>query len=145
MVRKFDRKLPGKTVRDWLKVLVLLLDEAVVLLLVILVLRFLGIRIPLAITIVVVLLLGTFVFMIHKAVIPSFHLRPVSGSEGMIGSHGKVVTPLTPVGAIAVKGERWKAKSVDDNIDVDENVEIVGLDGLMLKVKRPAPNNCTTF
>ncbi len=32
--------------------------------------------------------------------------------------------------------ERWRAISVDDKIDVDENVEILGVEGLTLRVKR---------
>ena len=135
MRQKVNPKFRKRTIADWLKVLVLLLDEGVALLLVILLLRFFEIRIPLPITIVIALLLGTLVFITHKAVIPSFHRRPVSGSEGMIGTQGRVVKPLTPLGTITVDGEYWKAKSVDDNIEVDENVEIVGLDRLTLKVK----------
>ncbi len=90
----------------------------------------------LPVKIVMGLVLGTFVFIIHVAVIPSFHRRIVTGSEGMLGAQGMVVEALNPVGAIIVKGERWKAVSVDDNIEVDENVEIVELEGLTLKVKR---------
>ncbi len=48
----------------------------------------------------------------------------------MIGLEGKAIEPLMPNGLISVKGEYWKAKSVG------ENVEIVGLDGLTLRVKR---------
>ena len=135
MHQEVNTNFRKRTIADWLKVLVLLLDEGVALLLVILLLRFFEIRIPLPITIVIALLLGTLVFITHKAVIPSFHRRPVSGSEGMIGTQGRVVKPLTPLGTITVDGEYWKAKSVDDNIEVDENVEIVGLDRLTLKVK----------
>jgi len=138
MSKKVDTKLVKRTVVDWLKVLVLLLDEAAVLALVIVVLWFLGIRIPLPIMIPMVLLLGIFVFMIHKAIIPSFHLKQVTGREGMIGIQGRVAEPLAPVGAVIVKGERWRARSVDDNIEVDENVEIVGVRGLTLEVKRQA-------
>ena len=136
MHKEVNTKFTKRTIADWLKVLVLLLDEGVALLVVILVLRFFEIRIPLPITIVIALLLGTLVFITHKAVIPSFHWRPVSGSEGMIGAQGRVVKPLTPLGTIIVNGEYWRAKSVDDNIEVDENVEIAGLDGLTLEVKR---------
>ena len=136
MRKKVNTKLTKRTAADWLKVLVLLLDDVAALLLVILVLRFLEIRIPLPIMIVIALLLGTVIFIVHRAVIPSFHWKPVSGSEGMIGAQGTVVKPLTPVGTITVEGEYWRAKSVDDNIEVDEDVEIVELDGLTLKVKR---------
>jgi len=136
MHKKIDTKLIRRTITDWGKVLVLLLDEAAVIVVVILILQFLGIRIPLPITIGLAIIVGVFVFIIHVAVIRSFHRRQVTGREGMIGAQGRVVKPLTPVGAITVKGEYWRAKSVDDNIAADENVEIVGLEGLTLKVKR---------
>ncbi len=126
-----------RTIRDWLKVLVLLLDEAVVLAIVILVLRFFRVQIPLPTTIVIVLIVGALVLMVHIAVIPSFHRKQVTGREGMIGLQGTVIAPLTPVGAVRVNGERWKAKSADgDNIEVGEDVEIVRMEGLTLKVVR---------
>ena len=131
-----DTKLIKRTITDWLKVLVLLLDEAVAVVVVIVVLRFFEIRIPLPIMIVAALLLGIVVFIIHKAIVSSFHWKQVTGREAMIGTQGRVAQPLTPVGAIIVRGERWRAKSVDDNIEVDEDVEIVGMHGLTLEVKR---------
>lgn len=125
-----------KTVRDWLKVMVLLLDEAAAVVLVIVVLRWFKVQIPLPVMIAAALLFGALVFIIHRAVIPSFHWRPVSGSEGMIGTTGTVIKALTPVGTVTVSGERWKARAVADNIEVDEDVEIVSLKGLILEVKR---------
>jgi len=136
MCKKVDTQFIRRTIKDWSKVLVLLLDEAAVVALVILVLRFFSIHIPLPITIIMALLIGIFVFVIHIAVIPSFHRKQVAGREGMIGAQGRVVEPLTPFGTIIVKGEYWKAKSLDENIELDEDAEIIGLDGLTLKVKR---------
>ena len=124
-----------RTIKDWLIVLVLLLDDAAALVLVLLVVWVLGIKIPLPVMIVVALLLGTFVFIIHKAIIPSLHKKKVTGSEGMIGLEGEVVKSLTPVGVIRVEGEYWKAKSDDEDIAAGEDVEILGLDRLMLTVK----------
>ncbi len=122
------------TFGDWLKVLVLLLDEAAVVAVIFLVLHFLDVQIPLLLTIIVALPIAVFVVIIHIKVIPSFHLKQATGREGMIGLQGRVVQPLTPVGAIYVKGENWKAKSNGDSIEVDENVEIVGIEGLTLMV-----------
>ncbi|GAI64903.1 unnamed protein product, partial [marine sediment metagenome] len=102
-----------RTIKDWLIVLVLLLDEAAALVLVLLVLSFFNIRIPLWVTVVIALLLGGFAFMTHKVIIPSFHKKRVTGSEGMIGCEGTVIKPLTPFGVIRIEGEYWKAKSVD--------------------------------
>jgi len=125
----------NRTIKGWLLILVLLLDDAAALVLVFLVLWFLGIKISLPIVIVIALLLGTFAFITHKVIIPSFHKKKVTGSEGMIGLEGEVVEPLTPVGVIRVGGEYWKARSVDENIEVGEEVEILGLDRLMLTVR----------
>jgi membrane-bound serine protease (ClpP class) len=127
-----------RTVTDWLKVLALLLDDGAAVVLVILILRFLGIQIPLPLMIVMGLLVGTLIFVIHIAVIPTFRRRPVTGSEAMIGAQGRVVEPLNPVGAVNVNGEYWKAKSVEGGIEANEIVEVVGLEGLTLKVKRKA-------
>jgi len=124
-----------RTIKDWLIVLVLLLDEAAALVLVLLVLSFFNIRIPLWVTVVIALLLGGFAFMTHKVIIPSFHKKRVTGSEGMIGREGTVIKPLTPFGVIRIEGEYWKAKSVDENIAVGEEVEILRLNRLTLEVK----------
>ena len=123
------------TIKDWLKVGVLLLDEAAVIGLVFLVLWVLEIEIPLPIAIVSALLLGGLVFVIHKAIIPTFHKKQVTGAEGLIGLEGEVIEPLTPVGVIRTSGEYWKAKSVGENIAAGEEVEILGLNGLTLMVK----------
>ncbi len=125
-----------RTFGDWLKVLVLLLDEVVVLVLIFLALHFFDVQIPLPITILVALPIAVFVFIIHIKVIPSFHWKQTTGREGMIGLEGRVVQPLTPVGVIHVKGENWKAKSVGDYIEADENVEVAGIEGLTLRVVR---------
>ena len=124
-----------RTIKDWLIVLVLLLDEVAALVLVLLVLSVFNIRIPLWVAIVIALLLGGFAFMVHKVIIPSFHKKPVTGSEGMIGLEGTVIESLTPFGVIRIEGEYWKAKSVDENIAVGEEVEILRLNKLTLEVK----------
>ena len=139
MCRRFDISIIKRAVTDWGKVLILLLDEAVVVAAIIFALWFFKINIPLPITIAIAIVGGIFVFIVHVAVIPSFHRKQVTGREGMIGLQGRVVEPLNPVGTIIVKGEHWKAKSLYDEIGVDEDVEIVGIDGLTLTIKRKAP------
>ena len=119
--------------------MVLLLDEVAAVALVILVLRILEIKFPLAITIIAGLLFGIIVFIIHKAVIPTFHKKQITGAEGLTGLEGEVIEPLTPVGTIKVCNEYWKAKSVGKNIAAGKEVEILGLDGLTLKVRLKDP------
>ena len=54
----------------------------------------------------------------------------------MIGLQCRVVESLTPIGVVTVEGEYWKAKSANENIEADEEVEIIGIDGLTLRVQR---------
>ncbi|MFC1968944.1 NfeD family protein [Chloroflexota bacterium] len=136
MCKEDQPKLIRRTIADWGKVLVLLLDEAAVVVLVILVLRYFRIQIPLPMALSIAIVVGAVVFIIHIAVIPSFRRKQVAGREGMIGEQGRVVEPLTPFGTIIIKGEYWKAKSLDDTIEFDENVEVVGSERLTLEVKR---------
>jgi len=127
-----------RTIKDWLKVTVLLLDEAIAIALVLGLLWFFKVRIPLWTAVVVALLLGGIGFIIHKLVIPTFHARQVTGSGGMVGHVGEVIEPLTPSGVIRIEGEYWKARSVDGDVAAGESVEILGLDKLTLEVKHKA-------
>ena len=136
MCKRFDVYLIKRSLTDWGKVLILLLDEAIVVAAIIFAFWFFKIKIPLPITITIAIIGGIFIFIIHVAVITSFHRKQVTGREGMTGLQGRAVEPLTPFGTIIVKGEYWKAKCLYDKIGVDEDVEIVGIDGLTLMVKR---------
>ena len=136
MCKRFYISIIKRAITDWGKVLILLLDEAIVVVAIIFALRFFKITIPLPITIAIATVGGIFVFIVHAAVIPSFHRKQVTGSEGMIGLQGRVVESLNPSGTIIVKGEHWKAKSLYNNIDIDEEVEILGINGLTLTVNR---------
>ena len=124
------------TIKDWLKVLVLLLDEAAAVVVVLLVLWVLKIEIPLPVAIVAALLLGAVAFIIHKAVIPTLHKKQITGAEGLIGTEGEVIESLTPGGVVRINDEYWKAKSAGEDIAVGEEVEILKVTGLKLLVKR---------
>ena len=125
-----------RSVKDWAMMGILLLDELGAFFLVWLVLWWLKVSISVWLVIVIALMLGTFIFITHKVIIPSFHEEQVTGSEGMIGLEGTVVQPLTPFGVVRVEGELWKAKAVEDDVKAGETVEILGLKKLVLEVKR---------
>ena len=123
------------TLKAWLMVLVALLDDIAALVLVYIVLRLFDVKIPLPVLIASGLVLGTVIFLIHKAVVPSLRRRKMTGADGMMGLTGKVTQALKPAGVIKINGEYWKAKSADD-IEINSEVEVVGINGLMLEVKR---------
>ena len=117
-------------------VLVLLLDEAAAVALVLLALWYFKISVPVWLAVIGALLLGIFVFITHKVIIPSFHKKEATGSEAMVGLEGEVVEPLDPCGVVRVEGEYWKATSVENDVAAGEDVEILRVDRLTLEVKR---------
>ncbi len=133
-----NKKGEMSALKAWLIVLASLLDDAAVLALIFLGLWFFHIEITWAIILVVALVIVAFFFIMHKAVVPSLRRRKVTGAEGMIGMTGKVIESLKPEGTIEIKGEYWKAKSVEGEIRAGDAVEVLEIDGLMLKVRRKA-------
>jgi membrane-bound ClpP family serine protease len=57
--------------------------------------------------------------------------------NNMIGMHGIVSDRLDPSGYIMVRGELWKAETVEKDamIDKGQDVQIYGINGLTLYVK----------
>ena len=121
--------------KAWLIVLASLLDDAALLALIFLALRFFHVKITWPIILATGLAVVIFFIIMHKAMVPALRRRQISGAGGMIGLTGKVTQALKPQGVVKIKDEYWKAKSIDD-MDIDEDVEVVGIKGLILEVKR---------
>jgi membrane-bound serine protease (ClpP class) len=77
-----------------------------------------------------VLATGYLVFRSQKA-------KATLGMDGLIGEIGEVRAKLSPSGKVFVHGEYWNAQTqADGQIDVGDKVQVVGYDGMNLKVKR---------
>ena len=63
---------------------------------------------------------------------------PVTGSSGMIGRLAVARSALGPEGQVQVDGEIWRAVSDGGAIAAGEQVRVTAVDGLTLKVSRPA-------
>ena len=124
--------------KPWLIVVIALLDDVVALALVFILLWYFRVKIPVWVIIVLGLVLGTFVFIVHRAIVPSLRRRRVTGAEGMVGLNGEVVKSLKPDGVVRVGGEYWQAKSIEGDIEAGEDVEIIDIDRLSLEVRRKA-------
>jgi membrane-bound serine protease (ClpP class) len=79
--------------------------------------------------------MASFVLAISYLVYRSQKAKPTLGLEGMLGEIGDVRAKLNPAGKVFVRGELWNAEA-DGEIDMGEKVEIVGYQGLNLKVRR---------
>jgi membrane protein implicated in regulation of membrane protease activity len=124
--------------KAWLVVLVSLLDDALVLALIFVGLWLFHVKITWTLILIIALVMVAFAFIMHKAVVPSLRRKKITGTEAMIGMVGTVTEPLSPEGTVKVKDEYWKARSVEGNIGIGEEVEVVSIAGLSLEVKRRA-------
>ncbi len=60
--------------------------------------------------------------------------KPAIWSEAIIGRLGKATTPLIPHGYVQVDGELWRAVSSDTNINEGDDLVVVEMDKLTLRV-----------
>ena len=95
--------------------------------------EFLQISIPLIIT-TTILVGGFFMFALGMA-FRAMRRKPTTGGKGIIGQLGKVTKKIEKEGVISVSGELWNVES-DEVIEKGEKVEVVGIVGLTLKVRR---------
>lgn len=65
---------------------------------------------------------------------------PSTGKTGLIGQVGEARTPLSPAGLVYVEGELWSAMATGllegETIPEGEHVEVTGVEGLNLTVRR---------
>ena len=108
-----------------------LLEEAALVAVVLWGLPQLGIHIPLAVLIVLMVVWGAYTVITYRAGSRALRRKPEILLP-LIGSKGKVVSPLSPEGLVRIKGELWQATSSGGNIDTGEEVTVVGQYGLKL-------------
>jgi membrane-bound serine protease (ClpP class) len=130
-----NKKSEMSALKSWLLVLVALADDIVILALIFFLLWVFRVKITWWMILSAVVFIIVFAIIMHKAVIPAFRRRKVTGAEGMIGAFGKAREILDPSGQIEVNGEYWKATSVSGKIEEGKQVEVVSINGLELEVK----------
>ncbi len=82
-----------------------------------------------------VLLVGGFFVIVAGLAFRAYRSKPRSGTEGLMGEIGVVKEKIDPEGLVFVHGEYWRAQS-DEPIEVDERIEVTGMRGLVLKVRK---------
>jgi membrane-bound ClpP family serine protease len=126
------------TRKAWLIILVSLIDDVVILVVIGLALWYFKVKLQLWAMVALGLALGALIFVRTWVVLPSLRRKKITGAEGMIGVVGEVVESLKPEGVIRIGSEYWRAKSLDEDVETGEEVEIVKVDRLKLEVKRRA-------
>jgi len=131
------------TTRLILAIVSTLLEEAALVALVLWGLPQLGIHIPLAGLIAMMVAWGAYAIITYRMGSRALRRKPVIDLLPMIGSRGKVVSPLDPEGLVRIKGELWIAKSAGRRINTGEEATVVGQEGLKLIMRREKPKKRT--
>ena len=117
-------------------ILATLVEEIAIVLIVLLVLPRFGIHIPLPGFIGMMAGLVVYAVISYRLASRALRKKPMVGSTTMVGSRGKVVSPLVPAGLIKIGDELWEAKSDGRRINTGEEVIVVGQDRLKLVVRK---------
>ena len=98
--------------------------------------EFVSISLSVIITVTILTVLF-FVFAIGKG-LAAQRKQPSTGSEGLIGEIGIALSEISPdqSGQVSLHGEIWNAESPEDEIVNGMKVQVVGIEGLKLKIKR---------
>lgn len=83
----------------------------------------------------VVIFNGLFYTFLLAKIIQSRFLEPLSGKEAFIGQLAKVEETIDLEGKVFFDGTLWSA-CAEEKIEAGEKVEIISIDGLILKVKK---------
>lgn len=83
-----------------------------------------------------VLVISGFFAVVATLAFKAYMRKPVTGSRGMVGELGQALSRIAPDGKVFVHGEIWDAKS-DQVLEEGESVEVVAVEGLTLRVRRP--------
>jgi len=94
-----------------------------------------NVHIPLWGLIVVMALWLTYSVTIYRKGSQALRQKQLVGLPDMIGTKGKVVSPLAPEGLVRIKGELWVARSASDEMESGGEIIVVEQDRLKLVVR----------
>ena len=78
-----------------------------------------------------------FFLLLIRASLRARRLPVTTGVEALLGKEGVVTSDLAPRGAVRVAGEDWSAIAEVGPINSGEIVEVIGVEGITLRVHRP--------
>ncbi len=82
-----------------------------------------------------IVIIGAFFVAVAGLAFKAYRSKPRSGEEGLIGETGYAREALDPEGLVFVHGEYWSARA-GERIEQGERVEVEGIEGLVLRVKK---------
>lgn len=84
---------------------------------------------------------GATVIYLARQAMKSRRDRPEGATSAIVGQTGAVTVAIEPRGAVRVANDTWSAESADGSyIDAGEQIRVVSIEGLVLKVARHNPS-----
>jgi membrane-bound serine protease (ClpP class) len=97
-------------------------------------------RVSLKLMLPTIVLVGGFFVIVAGVAFRALRGKPTGGAEGILGETGVVKKLIEPEGLVFVHGETWRAFS-KERIEPDEMVEVMGINGLLLNVRKVPERN----
>jgi membrane protein implicated in regulation of membrane protease activity len=117
-----------------------LLEQAALVAVVLWLLPKAAINIPLWGLILMMIALGIYNYTNYRFGKKALTKKPMISPD--IGSRGRAATPISPTGYVRVNGELWRASS-NVTIDADEEIVVVGMNGMTLLISSIEEGNGT--
>jgi membrane protein implicated in regulation of membrane protease activity len=111
-----------------------MLEESILVAVVLWLLPVFNINIPLWGLAILMAGLAVFSLVRYRLGRPTFFIKPKVAAENIIGDEGTVTKHLAPEGYVKVKGVLWKAICREAEMQVGDEVEVVGIEGLKVIV-----------
>jgi membrane-bound ClpP family serine protease len=127
-------KRKGKRSFGLINLVTTAVEEAVLVLILLVILPRLGVNIPIQLVVLSVVVWAAWSYITYRLGARAIDKIPVVGAEALIGIMGRTTTPLSPIVYVKVGGELWQAHSIAGDIDSEVEVVIVELRGLTLLV-----------
>ena len=100
-----------------------------------------GVHIPLAGLIALMVAWGAYSVITYRIGSRALMRKQIVGLPDMVGTKGEVVSTLTPEGLVRIKGELWVAKSASGEMKPGGEVIVVEQDRLKLVVRESSTTN----
>jgi membrane-bound serine protease (ClpP class) len=99
-----------------------------------------GINLPVGVLVGIMVVWAAFCTWLFIFTTVVLHKQKPVGLPSMVGAVGKVARRLSPSGQVSIRGELWQATSNKGDIEVGEEIVVVGESGLKLLVRKAGVN-----
>ena len=111
-----------------------MIEEAILVAVVLWLMPLFDIYIPLWGLAILMASLAVYSYIMYRVGKSTFLIRPRVAAEAIIGCEGKVTRRLAPGGYVKVQGVLWKATCDEAELEIDDEIVVVDIDGLKLIV-----------